>query len=192
MHHLMARSVAEEVIFRDGGDYATGVGILAGVIRDGLASCHAFCFMPTHYHLLGELADVSAVAHKLNRRYAVAFNRRYRRHGPVFDGHTAVAVRSERHFLNLARHLALNPDRYDTWPYSSYPGLIGIRTPFSFVDPAPLVGAFGSIDELRRFVDEGAAQRRESGSGFAGNRVPSYSAARGFGSGVSVCSTWSR
>lgn len=173
MHHLMARSVADEVIFCDGGDYATGLDILAGVIRDGLARCHAFCFLPTQYHLLGELADVSAVARKLNRHYAAAFNRRYRRRGPVFDGHEAFEVRSERDFLAAARDLALNPDRYDTWPYSSYPGVIGIRTPFSFVDPAPLVGAFGSIDELRRFVDEGAALRREPGSGFARNPVPS-------------------
>ena len=93
MHHVTARSIAEERIFRDSGDYATGIRILAELVDEGLVVCHQFCFMPTHYHVLGTLVDVSAAIHKLKRRYATRFNKRYGRRGHVFDS-PPVASRS--------------------------------------------------------------------------------------------------
>jgi REP element-mobilizing transposase RayT len=138
MHHVTARSIAEERIFRDSGDYATGISILAELVREGLVVCHQFCFMPTHYHLLGTFFDVSAAVHKLNRRYATRFNKRY-----------------GRHLIQLPRHIALNPKNYETWPFGSYPGLIGLREAFSFVDPTPILETFGSAAAFRAYVDEG-------------------------------------
>jgi len=85
VHHVCARSIAEEHIFKDSGDYVVGIRLLADLVRDGFVICHAFCFMPTHYHLYGTFEDVSAAIHRFNRSYAVAYNRRYRRRGHVFD-----------------------------------------------------------------------------------------------------------
>jgi hypothetical protein len=88
MHHVSARSIAEERIFKDSGDYTTAIGILARLVADRLLACHAFCFMPTHYHLWATFRDVSTAIHKLNRRYAVAFNKRHRRRGHVSIRHS--------------------------------------------------------------------------------------------------------
>jgi hypothetical protein len=156
MHHVMSRSIAEEHIFKDSGDYATGIRILAELAQGGLLICHAFCFMPTHYHLYCTLEDVPTAIHKLNRRYAVAYNRRYRRRGHVFDSpYRAIELTTERHYAALPRYIALNPPNYETWPYSSYPGLIGRREALSFVDPQPILDAFGSVDAFRAFVEDG-------------------------------------
>ena len=156
MHHIAARSIAEEHIFKDTGDYLTGIRILAELVGDSRLACHAFCFMPTHYHLYGTFDDVSSVVRDLNRRYAIAYNRRYRRRGHVFDSpYSSTEITSERHFVALPRYIALNPANYETWPYSSYPGLIGRRPAFSFVDSAPILDAFGTVAAFRRFVDEG-------------------------------------
>ena len=154
--HLTARSVAEETIFRDSGDYATGIRILASLVTERLAVCHAFCFMPTHYHVLGSFPAnaLSRAAHKLNRRYATRFNHRYNRRGHVFDSpYTSVEVTSDEHLAELTRYIARNPSEYLRWSPSSYPGLAGLREPYSFVDPQPLVDAFGSIAALRDFVE---------------------------------------
>jgi hypothetical protein len=35
--------------------------------------------------------------------------------------------------------------------------LIGKREPFSFVDPSPIIDAFGSVESFRAYVDEGRA-----------------------------------
>jgi putative transposase len=173
MHHVTARSVAEEHIFKDSGDYATGIRILSELVSDGFLVCHAFCFMPTHYHLYATFTNVSTAIYKLNRRHAVAYNRRYRRRGHVFDSpFSRKEVAHEWQARHLARYIALNPLNPERWPYASYPGLIGTRTAFSFVDPAPILESFGSIDVFRDFVDERRpAEDFQLGSGFAGNRV---------------------
>ena len=112
--------------------------------------------MPTHYHVFGTFTDVSAAIHKLNRRYATRFNKRYGRRGHVFDSpFSRLELETEAHLIELPRYIALNPKNYETWPYSSYPGLIGTRERFSFVDPAPILETFGSVDAFRRYVDEG-------------------------------------
>jgi len=158
MHHVTSRSIAEEHIFRDSGDYATGIRILAELVKDGLLVCHQFCFMPTHYHVFGTFTSVSNAIHRLNRRYATAFNKRYRRRGHVFDSpFTRIEVETEAHLVQLPRYIALNPREYETWPYSSYPGMIGLREPFSFVDPTPIIETFGSVAAFRAYVDEGRA-----------------------------------
>jgi len=153
VHHITTRSIAEEHIFKDGGDYATGVTLLAGLVADGVADVHAFCVMPTHYHVLGTFTDVTTFIHKLNRRYAVAYNRRYKRRGHVFDSPPSVTpVVSLRHLRNALRYIALNPSDHETWPYSSYPGLVGLCEPFSFVDPRPIFEMVGSSEAIREFV----------------------------------------
>ena len=57
--------------------------------------------------------------------------------------------------IQLPRYIALNPKNYETWPFGSYPGLIGLRESFSFVDPAPILETFGSVAAFRAYVDEG-------------------------------------
>jgi REP-associated tyrosine transposase len=175
MHHVTTRSIAEEKIFKDSGDYATGIRILAGLVRDGLLVCHQFCFMPTHYHLFGTFFDVPEAIHKLNRRYAVAFNRRYRRRGHVFDSpYRRIPIETLRHFRHLPCYIALNPPNHEWWPYGSYAGMIGNRPPFSFVDPSPILEEFGSVENFRRAVDElREAKDIDPGSAFGGNQVSS-------------------
>ena len=173
MHHVTTRSIAEELVFREGWDYATGIRILAELVGSGELACHAFCSMPTHFHVLGTFGDVSRAIHKLNRRYAVAFNRRYRRRGHVFDSpFSRTEITSELQFRRTARYIALNPPDHETWSYASYPGQVGLRAPFSFVDSGPILEGFGSVAAFRAFVDEGReATDLQLGSGFAGNRV---------------------
>jgi putative transposase len=156
MFHVSARSVAEEPIFRDAGDYATGIRILASLVDEELLICHAFCLMPTHYHVLGSFVEdgLRRAAHKLNRRYATRFNHRYARRGHVFDSpYSSVEVSSDEQLWEVTRYIARNPPTIERWPASSYPGLIGLREPFSFVDAEPLLDAFGSLAALRAFVE---------------------------------------
>lgn len=158
MHHVTARSIAEEHIFRDAGDYATGIRILAELVAEGGVICHMFCFMPTHYHLLGTFEDIPRAIHKLNRRYATRFNRRYGRRGHVFDSpYARVEISDEEHLQTIVRYIALNPANPETWPFCSYPALIGLREPFAFVDADVLWDTFRTPEVLRAFVLEGLA-----------------------------------
>jgi putative transposase len=152
----MSRSVAEEHIFETNTDYPVAVQILGSLVRDGFLRCHAFCFMPTHYHLLAGFEDgqLAPTIQRLNRRYAGGFNRRHHRRGHVFDSpYQALEVDSDSYLMVLAAYLALNPRDPLTWPWSSYLGTIGLREPFAFVDPAPLLDVFGSASRLRHWIE---------------------------------------
>ena len=164
--HITARSNAEERIFRDDGDYLLALTILAS------AACriHLLCLMPTHYHLLATVGDgeLSSTIHRINRSYATAFNRRWRRHGHVFDSPTTTKpVVSEAHLLEVIRYVANNPKDPEGWPYSSYGGTLGVRPQFSFFEDELVKELFSSLDDLGIFV----ADRRMQEPGSA-NQVP--------------------
>jgi hypothetical protein len=91
----------------------------------------------------------------------------------VFDSpYRRIAVESLHHCQYLPCYIALNPPNHEWWPYSSYPGLIGNRTPFSFVDPTPIIEEFGSVTLFRQVVDEmRTAKDNDTGSAFGGNQV---------------------
>jgi len=129
--HVTSRSNAEEHIFRDGRDYHAGVQIIAELATARFFRCLGFCLMPTHYHLFAWFDDemLTPAVHRLNRPYAVGFNRRHGRRGKVFDHPFAVSeVTTEPYLYAPHDYIAENPPRRP-WPWSSY------DTTFSFVEP---------------------------------------------------------
>jgi len=129
----MSRSSGGEHIFRDDRDYLAGVQTIAALANEGFFRCHAFCLMPTHYHLLASFPQdgIPRAMLRLNRRYAAGFNRRHGRRGKVFDTpFKSVPVERPEHGDWLPSYIADNPPRRP-WPWSSYDGS------FSFVEPLP-------------------------------------------------------
>jgi putative transposase len=133
LFHVASRSIAEEHIFRDDRDYHAGVQIIGELATAKFFRCHDFCLMPTHYHLVGTFEEgmLEVAIHRLNRRYAVGFNRRHGRRGHVFDSpYTSVEVVNEGHAFRLPEYLAENPP-YRPWPWSSR------DAEFSFIERLP-------------------------------------------------------
>jgi REP-associated tyrosine transposase len=133
IYHVTTRSIAEEHIFRDDRDYHSGVQIIAELATEKFFVCHEFCLMPTHYHLFGSFEEkmLEPTIHRLNRRYAIGFNRRHGRRGHVFDSpYVSVEVATERHAFRLQEYIAENPP-FRPWPWSSR------DTEFSFVERLP-------------------------------------------------------
>lgn len=131
LFHVTARSNAEEHIFRDDRDYLAGVQIIADLATGGHLLCHGFCLMPTHYHLFAwfEEGRLTPAILRLNKRYAIGFNRRHSRRGHVFDSpFTAVEVTREGHFDRLPDYIAENPPRRP-WPWSSFDAAFGFVAP---------------------------------------------------------------
>jgi hypothetical protein len=181
MHHVSARSIAEEHIFKDSGDYATAIRILAELVEEGLLVCHQFCFMPTHYHLFGTFTDVSAAIHKLTGGTQPAST------NAMDDAATSSTRRSadsrsrQRRTCSNCRATSRSiPETTKPWPFSCYPGLIGTREPFSFVDPSPILETFGSAAAFRAYVNEG---RRAEDMNLVNDQVRAKSPGR---------SSWSR
>lgn len=81
--------------------------------RDMLVKIHCFCLMPNHFHLLLEQKKIGGIVQfmkKLGTGYAMYFNEKYRRVGPLFQGRfKAILIEDESYLLHLSRYIHLNP-----------------------------------------------------------------------------------
>lgn len=125
--HVFSRATFEPELFRDDGDRRYFLRLLASCERLHAWTCHAFCLMTTHYHLVVEARreDLSSGAERLNGRYARGFNRRYGRFGHLFAERFSVRViESEEYLFQACSYVVLNPVqaglcmRAEEWPWS--------------------------------------------------------------------------
>ena len=170
LYHVTSRGVDRGPIFRDDEDPRTFVTLLARELERSRWLCHAYCLMPNHFHLVVETleATLSKGMHRLNSRYAQAYNRRHGRTGHLLQGRFhAVLIEKERHLLEVARYVVLNPCRAglcghpDDWDWSSYRATAGLDASQKPVSPEFLLAQFGTSPEraksrYREFVAEGS------------------------------------
>lgn len=73
----------------------------------------AFCLMPNHFHLLikqSSSLSIDKFMNSLALRYAIYFNRKYKRTGILFqDVYKAVSVNTDEQLLHLSRYIHQNP-----------------------------------------------------------------------------------
>jgi putative transposase len=152
-------------------DAETFLGFLIDAASRTTWRCLAYCLMPNHYHLLVETPqpNLSAGMHRLNARYARAFNLRYGHQGHLFQRRfDAVLVDSERHLLEALRYIALNPVRArlcrepEEWRWSSYPAAIRGSDPRGIVEPDRVLALFSKRQQRARCARSG---RREAAPG---------------------------
>ena len=111
LHHIICRGIERRKIFRDNADCDQFVDGLAAILTKKSTSCYGWALMPNHFHLLlrtGKEA-LSAVMRRLLRGYAVYFNRRYRRHGHLFQNrYKSILSQEDVYLLELVRYIHLN------------------------------------------------------------------------------------
>ena len=137
LHHVMARGVARQFLFRDDADRNDFVNRLAGVSTTGAFQVYAWALLPNHFHLLvrTDKRPLSRAMRSLLTGYAGTFNRRHRRSGHLFHNrYKSIVCEEETYFLELIRYLHLNPLRAGIvrdlpelarYPYSGHSALIG-------------------------------------------------------------------
>ncbi len=92
-----------------------------------------YSLMPNHFHFLIRQKSADAIDKFLNSlatRYAMYFNRKYKRVGVLFQGvYKAVPVNSDEYLLHLTRYIHLNPSRHPHGSLlpSSLPDFLGKR-----------------------------------------------------------------
>jgi putative transposase len=168
-YHVTARGVARLPVFRDHDDRLRFLALLERVVDRFGWSCHAYCLMTTHYHVVVRTPepDLGLGMKSLNGLYAQGFNKRHGGAGHVFESrYHSVVVETERHLLELCRYLALNPvragicGRPEDWPYGSFSAVMGSAAAPRCLTVAWVLAHFGSDrararERLREFVEDG-------------------------------------
>lgn len=90
----------------------------------------AYCLMPNHFHFLikqKSATSIDSFMHSFCIRYAMYFNKKNRRVGPLFQGkYKAVLVSSDEQLLHLSRYIHLQSKGSDpVHCYSSYIDYLG-------------------------------------------------------------------
>ena len=163
--HVFTHCVwAATALFRDEIDRLNFLRHLGRVSAKARWKCIAFCLMTTHYHLIVDVDDdvLPIAMHALNLGYARDFNRRHALRGHVqFRRYGSKRIKTGIQLLDTFAYVVRNPVEAKLcatpgeWPWSSYPGTIGLCKAHSFVDSDPILEHFAWPD-----VDPRAALRR--------------------------------
>jgi len=163
LHHVMARGIDGQDIFRDTRDCNEFLSRLSEVVTEGRVQLFAWCLLPNHFHLLVQprVMLLSTMMRRLMTGYAVWHNRRHGRKGHLFQNrYKSIIVEEDPYFLELVRYIHLNPIRVglvnqfaelSKYPYSSHAVIVGQRD-FDCQDVEGVLVWFG---------DKGGEARRE-------------------------------
>ena len=134
IYHVVNRGIDDAPIYVDDTDRKTFLTLLGRVVADHDWTCHAFCLMTTHYHLIVETdqPNLSQGMRRLNGGYAQTFNARHNRRGHLFGSRYSVyVIDRENHFEKSCAYVLENPVRAglceqpSDWPWSGCPVLDG-------------------------------------------------------------------
>ena len=111
LHHIIVSGIEGRKIFYDDNDRNNFLDRLEKILTDTKTSCFAWALIPNHLHLLLRtgVTPIATVMRRLLTGYAVSFNRRHRRHGPLFQNrYKSILCQENPYLLELVRYIHLN------------------------------------------------------------------------------------
>ena len=176
LHHVMLRGIARGQIVADRADRETFLRRLGEVALATGTILYAWVLLPNHAHLL--LRSGPPGLPRFMRRfltgYALAYNRRHKRSGHLFQNrYKSIVVEEDAYFRELVRYIHLNPLRakvvpdlphLDRYPWCGHAGLLGRGIP-PWQDRAYVLAWFGhrerpACQAYRAYLREGLSQGR--------------------------------
>ena len=137
LHHIIARGIDRQQIFRDDADRHNFIRRLAKIITETDTRCYAWALIPNHFHLLLKTGRVpiANVMLRILTGYAVTYNNRHRRHGHLFQNrYKSILCQEDAYLMELVRYIHLNPLRanmenslnaLDRYPFSGHSVIMG-------------------------------------------------------------------
>jgi putative transposase len=172
LYHVTSRGDRREEIYHCDTDRRAWLELFAHVCKRFNWTCHGWCQMTNHYHVIVETAEsnLSQGMRQLNGVYTQIINRTYSRVGHVFQGrYKGILVEKDSYLLELTRYVVLNPVRAglvtdaQQWAWSSYAAMIGKEPPPPWLQTDWILGQFSdhrnsAITRYIEFVRAGVGQ----------------------------------
>jgi putative transposase len=168
MYHITSRSISEVDLFPSDEDKDHYLRLLKRYMMKNHCRIFAYCLMSNHVHFFIDPQgyDISAFMLSLNTAYVVYFNKKYKRHGHLFQGRFAsMTVGNDAYSMRLSAYIHNNPKdiaeykgHEEDYAYSSYGVYAGVKKDKEgLLDVGYLLGFFGgsgsdASDRYRRYV----------------------------------------
>ena len=170
-YHVYNRGVARMEIFLDEEDYSFFEMLLMRCLAPTTITdqfgrkrlnfydqiqLHTYCLMPNHFHLLlwqKDQGNIEKMMRSVLTSYAMYFNRKYKRGGPVFESrYKAVRITNDAQLTHVSRYIHLNPVGYRVWDRSSYSDFV--YEPREWITTNFILGLFPSKKAYLDYVDD--------------------------------------
>ena len=165
IYHIMCRGNHRHNVFRDDEDRQIYLYIIREVMESHCFKLHSYCLMSNHVHLQMETGDIALgpIMKRLNMKYAIFFNKKYRFVGQLLQGRClSEIIDTDRYMIGVSRYIHLNPvvakmvENPCDYPWSSYLDYI-YRRPTAIVETDKILGYFLKPRSVRyqKFVEDG-------------------------------------
>ena len=178
LHHVIIRGIERKKIFRSDYDRKNFIQRFGELVAETKTDCFAWALIPNHTHFLLRtgLVPVSVLMSRLLTGYAVWFNKKYRRHGQLFQNrYKSILCQEDPYLKELVRYIHLNPLRarlvadmkqLDKYPWSGH-SLLMNQTEHNWQNTTDIYMLFSdetiSAPKLyRKFVEKGIEQGRRA------------------------------
>jgi len=177
-HHVMNRGLARRTMFESERDARMFLARVAAEVRRGRIEVHAYCLLPTHFHLLvrSVTGQLSRAMRNIQNGYSRWFNRSRRRDGPLvksrFLSRDIDSLRYRRQVVTYIHDnpvdagLAADPTHH---PWSSAGPLVAYRRP-------PWLSTDWIEDELARRGGNGESLAEQLATAFPSRIEPEFRA----------------
>lgn len=129
-YHIITRGNQKQRIFRENSDYGECLDRLRKYKKRYNFSLYAYCLMPNHIHLLGEIQityELAPLMSSLLRSYTAYFNNKYDKVGHLWQGRfKSKVILKDRYLIDCINYIEANPVRtdisstLDEYSWSSY------------------------------------------------------------------------
>jgi len=174
LNHVIIRGIEGREIVSDDQDRQNFISRMGAIALETGTPVYAWALMSNHAHILlrSGPSGLSRCMRRLLSGYAVSYNRRYGRHGHLFqDRYKSIICEEEPYFKELVRYIHLNPLRVkqveslaklDRYRWCGHSVLMG-RIKGDWQDRDYVLGWFGAKEgeakkAYRRFVKDGINQ----------------------------------
>jgi REP element-mobilizing transposase RayT len=136
-YHIYNRGINSDVLFKETGNYEHFLK-LYDIHIEPMAETYAWCLMKNHFHFLIRIKEVEEIKSEKNilpsqsfsnlfNAYTKAFNKKYNRHGALFERpFKRKSIEDENYFQNGITYIHNNPVHHNicehplNYPWSSY------------------------------------------------------------------------
>ena len=188
IYHVYNRGAGKQNIFKDEEDYKTLLGYFkfyltpidlqgsslkvapSRVLKNHALKIEliAYCLMSNHFHLIlyqEEIDSINSFLRSVATKYAMYFNRKYKRTGHLFEGiYKAVLMKTEEQLLHLSKYIHRNPLEIlptgmilEGYKYSSYGNYLKQFTQ-TWVKSEKVMSVFNRVDHeyssYKEFVEK--------------------------------------
>jgi len=130
-YHIITRGNHKQSIFKERQDYKEYLDRLRRYKKKYLLLLYAYCLMPNHIHLLGEIkktSDLSRFMSSLQRSYTAYFNEKYSTVGQLWQGRfKSKVITKDTYLVDCISYIESNPVKANLvtgiqgYKWSSYP-----------------------------------------------------------------------